>query len=170
MGDDIIAVKEDGVACREAVRKAALALGFDDCRIASVGGPAGHAALFGEWLAAGAHGTMEWMERGPERRMDPREVLPAIRTIRKHRNGNANRQCRATANRARVNSGNASFVLNHDNSSGTPRCSGSNRLLRIIPGVSDHTGSVTSINSLYTRRGCSNRTAGTPPVNPYSHA
>jgi epoxyqueuosine reductase len=81
MADDIIAAKEDGVACREAVRKAALALGFDDCRIASVGGPAGHAELFGEWLAAGAHGTMEWMERGPERRMDPREVLPGCRSV-----------------------------------------------------------------------------------------
>ena len=81
MGDDVKEVREDGLACREAVRRAALALGFDDCRIASVAGPAGHAELFSEWLADGAHGTMEWMERGPERRMDPREVLPGCRSV-----------------------------------------------------------------------------------------
>ena len=55
-------------------------LGFDDCRIARAG-EATHAAEFRAWLAAGNHAQMAWMERSPERRTDPREVLPGCKAL-----------------------------------------------------------------------------------------
>ncbi|MES2660099.1 MAG: tRNA epoxyqueuosine(34) reductase QueG [Verrucomicrobiota bacterium] len=55
-------------------------LGFDDCRIARAR-EASHADLFREWIAEGKHGEMAWLERTPERRCDPREVLPGCKSI-----------------------------------------------------------------------------------------
>ncbi len=55
-------------------------IGFDDCRIARAK-EASHADLFREWIAEGKHGEMAWMERSPERRCDPREVLPDCKAI-----------------------------------------------------------------------------------------
>ena len=55
-------------------------LGFDDCRIA-LAKEASHAALFRDWIAEGKHGEMGWLERTPERRCDPREVLPGCKSI-----------------------------------------------------------------------------------------
>ncbi len=34
-----------------------------------------------EWLERGYQGSMAWMERAPERRTDPREVLPGCRSV-----------------------------------------------------------------------------------------
>lgn len=34
-----------------------------------------------EWLRRGHHGTMTWMARDPERRADPRRVLPGCRSV-----------------------------------------------------------------------------------------
>lgn len=34
-----------------------------------------------EWLRRGYHGTMTWMERAPDKRTDPRVVLPGCRSI-----------------------------------------------------------------------------------------
>jgi epoxyqueuosine reductase len=62
------------------VKAWATELGFDDCRIAKAG-VASHADLFRDWIAEGKHGEMTWMERAPERRCDPREVLPGCRSI-----------------------------------------------------------------------------------------
>jgi epoxyqueuosine reductase len=62
------------------VKGLALEAGFDDCRIARAG-EATHAAAFREWLAEGCHGEMGWMERTPERRCDPREVLEGCRSV-----------------------------------------------------------------------------------------
>jgi len=50
-------------------------LGFDDCRIARAT-TATHAEVFREWLEDGRNGGMAWLERTPQRRSDPREVLP----------------------------------------------------------------------------------------------
>ena len=55
-------------------------LGFDACRIARAR-EATHAATFRDWLAAGKHGSMTWLERTPERRCDPRQVLPACHSV-----------------------------------------------------------------------------------------
>lgn len=55
-------------------------IGFDSCRIASCTTPA-HAAEFRNWLAEGAHGEMEYMRRGEEKRCDPQQVLPGAKTV-----------------------------------------------------------------------------------------
>jgi len=64
----------------EEVKSIARGLGFDDCRIAAAK-PATHADTFLGWLADGCHGDMAWMERTPERRCDPREVLAGCRSV-----------------------------------------------------------------------------------------
>ena len=58
----------------------ALELGFDSCRIASATTPR-HAKEFRSWLGDGAAGEMQWMERGAEKRCDPEQVLPGVRSI-----------------------------------------------------------------------------------------
>lgn len=63
-----------------AVKALATALGFDACRIAAAQ-EAPHAATFRQWLADGCHGGMAWLERTPDRRCDPREVLPGCRSV-----------------------------------------------------------------------------------------
>jgi epoxyqueuosine reductase len=62
------------------VKSWAMELGFDDCRIATAA-EASHADAFREWIAAGKHGEMAWLERNPERRCDPREVLPDCKSL-----------------------------------------------------------------------------------------
>ncbi len=64
----------------ESIKLLAKELGFDDCRIAAAK-EAGHAALFRDWIAEGKHGEMAWLERTPERRCDPREVLPGCKSL-----------------------------------------------------------------------------------------
>ena len=55
-------------------------IGFDSCRIAPCSEPA-HASEFREWLRQGAHGEMDYMQRGEEKRCDPQKVLPGARSI-----------------------------------------------------------------------------------------
>ena len=62
------------------IKDLAREIGFDDCRIA-VAKEATHADSFRQWVDEGAHGEMAWLERTPERRCDPREVLPGCRSI-----------------------------------------------------------------------------------------
>lgn len=62
------------------IKRWAAELGFDDCRIAAAR-EASHADAFREWIGEGKHGDMAWMERTPERRCDPREVLPDCRSV-----------------------------------------------------------------------------------------
>ncbi len=62
------------------VKSWAAQLGFDACRIARAR-EATHAATFHQWLAAGHHGDMTWLERTPERRTDPRLVLPGCQAV-----------------------------------------------------------------------------------------
>ena len=56
------------------------ALGFAECRITAAL-PAAHRALYDQWIAEGKHGDMAWMARDPERRTDPRLVLPGAQSI-----------------------------------------------------------------------------------------
>ena len=67
-------------ATKENLRFVAAGLGFDDCRVAAAG-RAGHADEFLKWVADGKAGDMGWMERNPERRCDPREVLSGCRSV-----------------------------------------------------------------------------------------
>ena len=62
------------------VRSIATDLGFDECRF-SVAKEASHADRFQAWLDDGQNGDMEWMERSPERRKDPRLLLEEARTV-----------------------------------------------------------------------------------------
>lgn len=64
----------------EQIKSWAAELGFDDCRIAAAK-EASHADLFRDWIAEGKHGEMAWLERTPERRCDPREVLAGCKSI-----------------------------------------------------------------------------------------
>jgi epoxyqueuosine reductase len=58
----------------------ALELGFDLVGIAPAGlAPGGQAFL--DWLSAGYAGEMGYMSREPQRRLDPRVVLPGVRSI-----------------------------------------------------------------------------------------
>ena len=55
-------------------------LGFDLCRVARCTAPP-HAGEFREWLDEGRAGTMEWLARNAERRMEPDLVLPGVRSV-----------------------------------------------------------------------------------------
>ena len=63
----------------ERLRGRLRALGFDVVRFARA------EAVFGpglrEWLAAGHHADMGWLERGADKRGDPDLVLPGARTM-----------------------------------------------------------------------------------------
>src|SRR5205807_3666250 len=65
--------KDKLVAC-------AAELGFNSCRIARATSPR-HAAEFRAWLSDGAAGEMQWVERGAEKRCDPRQILPGVRSV-----------------------------------------------------------------------------------------
>jgi epoxyqueuosine reductase len=55
-------------------------IGFDSCRIAACEAPA-HTKEFREWLRDGVHGEMHYMQRGEEKRSDPRKILPGAKSI-----------------------------------------------------------------------------------------
>ncbi|HEX3421115.1 MAG TPA: tRNA epoxyqueuosine(34) reductase QueG [Candidatus Udaeobacter sp.] len=55
-------------------------IGFDSCRVAACAAPS-HANDFREWLRDGAHGEMNYMQRGEEKRCDPHEILGGARSI-----------------------------------------------------------------------------------------
>ncbi len=55
-------------------------IGFDSCRIAGCSTPA-HATEFRQWLRQGAHGEMNYMQRGEEKRCDPRTVLSGAKSV-----------------------------------------------------------------------------------------
>jgi len=81
----------------ESIKQEARAIGFDAVGIARIvddgestpaDRPSATASLsqlllnrLAEWLGRGYHGTMAWMGRAPERRADPRQVLPACRSV-----------------------------------------------------------------------------------------
>ena len=64
----------------ELVCERALELGFDLVGFAPAG-PAPGGEQFIRWLSAGYHGQMAYLAREPERRLDPRHLLPGARTI-----------------------------------------------------------------------------------------
>lgn len=64
----------------EKVRRKALALGFDVCRVTTSEPPATGTRFLGA-LAEGRHGTMEWLARNAAKRVDPQLVLPGARSV-----------------------------------------------------------------------------------------
>lgn len=63
---------------REALRERLRALGFDEVRFVAVEG--GNASLR-DWLAAGHHAEMAWMERSADKRRQAELVLPGAKTV-----------------------------------------------------------------------------------------
>jgi epoxyqueuosine reductase len=68
------------VTLEEQIKSKALALGFDLVGIAPAG-PAAGFAFFERWLAGGRHGEMGYLAHNPERRSDPRHLLPGAKSI-----------------------------------------------------------------------------------------
>jgi epoxyqueuosine reductase len=62
------------------IKKRATALGLDACGITTTD-PSRHAAFYRDWAARGEAGEMAWLARDPDRRSDPRVVLPGARSI-----------------------------------------------------------------------------------------
>jgi epoxyqueuosine reductase len=67
-------------AAREALREKLRALGFDEVRFAVAAGAEAGDGLR-DWLAAGMHGDMAWMERTAEKRARADLVLPGVRSV-----------------------------------------------------------------------------------------
>jgi len=65
---------------QEELRRRLLALGFDAVRFADASASTADEKLR-EWLAAGMHADMAWMERSAEKRLDPQQVLPGARSL-----------------------------------------------------------------------------------------
>jgi epoxyqueuosine reductase len=65
---------------RSAIRDAAAQLGFDACGFARVDAPWPASGRLAEFVAAGRHGTMDWIERTAERRAHPTAMWPEARS------------------------------------------------------------------------------------------
>ncbi|HEX8117935.1 MAG TPA: QueG-associated DUF1730 domain-containing protein, partial [Pyrinomonadaceae bacterium] len=63
------------------VKRRARELGFEKVGVVRAEALTEESARLEEWLARGHHASMGWMERGLERRTDPRELLPGARTV-----------------------------------------------------------------------------------------
>jgi epoxyqueuosine reductase len=70
-----------GERLKEAVAARAAALGFDLVRVTGPDAIPEAAARLAAWLAAGHHGTMDWMAETPERRADPRALWGEVRSV-----------------------------------------------------------------------------------------
>ncbi len=64
----------------ERIKERAYELGFDLVGIAPAG-LAPHAKEYADWIAAGYAGELAYMTRDPERRSDPRRVLPGAQSV-----------------------------------------------------------------------------------------
>jgi epoxyqueuosine reductase len=62
------------------IKSRAMALGLDICGITTAD-PTRHAAFYRQWTDQGRAGEMQWLTREPERRIDPRKVLPEAKSI-----------------------------------------------------------------------------------------
>ncbi len=66
---------------KQAIRRQALALGFDAVGFASAAAPESDKVNLADFLSAGRHGDMAWMAETFERRSDPRVLWPAARSV-----------------------------------------------------------------------------------------
>ncbi len=65
---------------KDAIRRQARELGFDDCRFTGAEAPL-NGEQFQKWIAADRHGEMVWLERTAPKRIDPQQVLPGAKSI-----------------------------------------------------------------------------------------
>src|SRR6266446_3834003 len=65
---------------KEAIRRRARELGFDDCHVTTATPPES-APQFQRWLAEGQHGEMSHLQRNAPKRVDPQQVLPGAKSI-----------------------------------------------------------------------------------------
>jgi epoxyqueuosine reductase len=79
-GRDAGAASTAAADLAEAIRVEAHRLGFDAVGFARAEAHP-HRERLQAWLESGAHGTMDWMAREPDRRSDPRAVLASARTV-----------------------------------------------------------------------------------------
>ena len=63
------------------IKAQALALGFTKVGVAEATHLDDEGTRLREWLARGYHGTMAWMSRAVERRVDPSTLLPGARSV-----------------------------------------------------------------------------------------
>jgi len=70
------------VTVSQQIKQEALALGFQAVGISRVEEASDQReARLQDWLRRGYHGLMNWMTREPQRRADPRKVLPGCRSV-----------------------------------------------------------------------------------------
>jgi len=69
------------VGLSEKIRSYARDVGFDKVGIARAEPLNDEGSRLNEWLSAGYHGQMAWMERWKEKRVDPDELLPNAKSI-----------------------------------------------------------------------------------------
>tara|TARA_B100001173_G_scaffold310663_1_gene325791 strand:+ start:10482 stop:11516 length:1035 start_codon:yes stop_codon:yes gene_type:complete len=65
---------------KAAIRQRALELGFDDCRFTNANPPES-ANQFLDWIDSEKHGSMAWIKRNAEKRVDPKLVLENASSI-----------------------------------------------------------------------------------------
>lgn len=66
----------------EQVKAEAHALGFSACGVAKAGPVDGlHSAAFTRWIADGGHAGMQYMARNADKRLDPQQLMPGVRSI-----------------------------------------------------------------------------------------
>ena len=66
----------------EQVKAEAAALGFFACGVAKAAPVSeAHAEAFRRWLAAGGHAGMDYMARNVDKRLDPRKLMPGVKSI-----------------------------------------------------------------------------------------
>jgi epoxyqueuosine reductase len=66
---------------KSALANEARALGFDCVGVTDPNAIADAGRHFHEFLNTGAHGDMDWLAEGPERRADPRVLWPGVRSV-----------------------------------------------------------------------------------------
>jgi epoxyqueuosine reductase len=63
------------------IRRKAIELGFHKFGFAKVEPLSAESEKFRDWLSHGYQGTMAWLEKNPENRIDPRKILPDAKSV-----------------------------------------------------------------------------------------
>jgi len=69
------------ISIEAAIKAEARALGFADCRIARADAIPDASARLREWLDAGSHGDMAWMEERAHQRGSPASLWPEVKSV-----------------------------------------------------------------------------------------